>query len=142
MKIILSIAAILLLAAPGQAEILNCTLDQYELHDPNAARVRFETIKSTEGKEMTISVVIAGLDSAKVTAKGGLYAISVEEQIYPMSQGWGLSGRESEWYYVKSNQGILVFELSAKTRRRDTLRAVVIHEHATIPDYTMVGYCK
>jgi len=59
-----------------------------------------------------------------------------------MSQGWGLWGRESEWYYLKYNQGVLVLELSSTGRRRDTLRALVVHEHGTIIDYTMVGYCK
>ena|SRR2546421_4193144 len=138
------LVVLLFIAVPSYADIANCTLGQYELHDPVAMAVKVETIRSAEGKDSPVSVVIAGLDSPKITAKGGFYAISAEEQIYPMPQGWGLSGKESEWYYVKYDSGMAVFELSAKTRRRDTLRAIVIHDKNSplIPDYTMVGHCK
>jgi len=52
MKIVVWIAAVVLVAAPGRAATVNCTLDQYEVHDPNANGVRLEKIKSTDGKEI------------------------------------------------------------------------------------------
>src|SRR6266849_5119231 len=128
MRTILQVLMLVLLATPSYADILNCTLDQYEMHDPIAQAIRLDKIKSADGKDSPISVVLAGLDSSKVTAKGGLYAISVEEQIYPMSQGWGLAGTESEWYYVKHESGIAVFELSRKARRRESLRVLIVHD--------------
>jgi len=116
------------------AQILNCTLNKIELVDRNS-NVTTAPILGGNKKPETQTLILAGLDSNRITAMAPILSLAVETQLFQLTKdnGTGLDGRE--WYYIRNNIGLTLIELDAKRA------AVKVHALGDVP-YTFIGSCK
>ncbi len=88
-----------------------------------------------KNKPMTKTLVIAGINTNKVTAQCLMYSLAIGTQIFP------LGGKEANistssgtsWYYALNDQGVTIIELNGDS--------VKLHNLGMVP-YTYVGALK
>ena len=147
MKCSALVAGVLLVfSAMAHADILNCTLNQLEISDPISMTSKLQPIRNNTGKEMTHSLIIAGLDTDHVSVKGETFSTIIETQYWPLNNGEGFS-TDSEWYYFRSILGVAIIEITGRKQKKPRVRFTQLGQmEATasnrLTDYTYIGTCK
>jgi hypothetical protein len=114
-----TLIALGLFAAGSTPEILNCTLDQIETVTWAGTdfRRKLEPMRNLEGKPMAKALAIAGLGTARVTAKTSVLSLVLGEQVFPMDAGGRYVADKmdyADWYYAVTDQGVTVLEIPRK----------------------------
>jgi hypothetical protein len=121
----------------AEPPILACTLDRIETVTPDAKRT-LTPMLSLEGKPMTSTLIVTGLGTRRVTAKGTAYTLALGDRILPMPPAPGQEEDENDWFYARSKMGVTVLQIPKLGRPRVEVR---LHNLGVSP-YSFVGRCQ
>ena len=119
----------------AEPPILECTIDRVETVTADAKR-RITPMRAVDGKQVSRTLIVAGLGTPTVTAKANVYTLALGERVLPMPAGPGQEDN-NDWFYARSDQGVTVLQIPKAGRPNVEVR---LHNLGMVP-YTYVGRC-